>query len=328
MNHIPHARCLATSVSPVTGQRFMLMLLVLLNFIVPEVLAQVSTSDAEMAAGILQKVNQEDYEFNAREQTWLQQSDSIESAEMNYTVGLEIVNSFEDKARAYIRRAANIKTNLGVTAAKEYNSLGYLDYLAGEFNQAENYYLKARQSAGTDTQLKIKIYNNLANLKMEQADFDNASRYASISSSLGSQYSKTILTAIQSLKSIDEPTKRFYQLMDEGVRHSKLRKFEKAIMYYDQAMEIRPDNYRALNFKGYALVRLERYDEAEQVLEKGVKMVDDYNPMRVNLLKAYCGNSKLEKAREFTSELGTAQKVKELFQEDGDLRRRCKNLLS
>jgi Flp pilus assembly protein TadD len=314
VNHTPQAGRLPANVHSVSGQRFVLILLALLNFSVPQVF-------------ILRKATQEDYEFNAREQALLQQSDSIESAEVNYTVGLAIANSSENKARAYIRRAAAIKIKLRMTAAKEYNSLGYLDYLAGEFKQAENNYLKARQEAGSDTQLRIKIYNNLANLKMEQADFDNASRYASISSSLGSQYSKTILAAIQSLKSIDEPTKRFYQLMDEGVRNSKLRKFEKAIAYYDQAMEIRPDNYRALNFKGYALVRLGRYDEAEQVLEKGVKIVDDYNPMRVNLLKAYCSNNKLVKAREFTSELGPAEKLQELFREDGDLKRRCKNLL-
>ena len=327
MNYTPRAKRLTANVHPVSGQRFVLILLALLIFPVSQVFAQASTSDSELAAGILQKTTQEDFELSARELAWLQQSDSIESAEVNYEVGLALVNSSENKARAYIRRAAAIKTKLGMTAAKEYNSLGYLDYLEGEFKQAENNYLKARQEAGDDTQLRIKIYNNLANLKMEQADFDNASRYASISSSLGSQYSKTILAAIQSLKSIDEPTKRFYQLMDEGVRSSKLRKFETAIAYYDQAMEIRPDNYRALNFKGYALVRLGRYDEAEQVLEKGLKIVDDYNPMRVNLLKAYCGNNKLVKAREFTSELGTAEKLKELFREDGDLKRRCKSLL-
>jgi tetratricopeptide (TPR) repeat protein len=327
MKYVSFVERLPVDLNLAPADFFAIVLLALLSFPVAQSFAQEGASGAALDANILQKVAQENYDFNTQEQNRLQ-SESAESAELNYAVGLAILNSSESKAREYFQRALDIKVNLGMMAAKEHNSLGYLNYLAGELEEAEKNYSKAIQEAkaSDDTQLRIKIYNNMANLKMELGDLDKASSYASTSSSLGSHYSKTILAAIQSLDHLDEPDRKFYRLMDEGVSYRKNKKFGEAIIYYDQALEIRPENYRALNFKGYALIRLDRFDEAEKVLEKGVMVVDGYPPIGINLVKAYCSNNKLTKAREFMLQFGTAKNWEEFFEKDYDLRKRCKAL--
>lgn len=289
--------------------------------------AAAGSSNEEFLAGIQGKLNEDDFALNEGEERWLE-SRSPASATANYQIGLKLSDGYDSsQARDFIARAAEIRTELGLSAAREYNSLGYLQYLAGEFDHAQRSYQQARSDASDDdVDLRIKIYNNIANLMLERADFDNASRYASMSSALGSEYSRIILEAIQGLKGVDERTKEFYRLLDAGVAERQQGNFVEAIEFYDRALAITPDNFRALNFKGYALFRLARYDEAEAVLARGVQLVPDYNPLRLNLIKSYCSNDKSAAARELIPDLGPPEALEALFLGDAEFTRACAEL--
>ena len=55
------------------------------------------------------------------------------------------------------------------------------------------------------------------------------------------------------------------ELLNEG-------KYDEAIVYYDKALEIKPNDVDALNNKGLALYNLERYEEAITYYEKALEI--------------------------------------------------------
>ena len=61
-------------------------------------------------------------------------------------------------------------------------------------------------------------------------------------------------------------------LYNKGTSLAKLGKYEEAIVYFDKALEINPDNVEALNNTGVALAKLGKYKEAIECYDKALKL--------------------------------------------------------
>ena len=59
-------------------------------------------------------------------------------------------------------------------------------------------------------------------------------------------------------------------LVDKGIALGELKKFDQAIVDYDKALAIDPNDTRALGNKGHALLRLEKFDQAVNLLDKAL----------------------------------------------------------
>lgn len=68
-----------------------------------------------------------------------------------------------------------------------------------------------------------------------------------------------------------------------GVAYHKLNKIEKATSYFENALELDDTYYEAANSYGYMLFLLKRYDEAKKSFEYAIKLRSDYEPALKNL---------------------------------------------
>jgi tetratricopeptide (TPR) repeat protein len=62
----------------------------------------------------------------------------------------------------------------------------------------------------------------------------------------------------------------------KGIVLSKLKRYEEALSYFDQALELRPSYYSVLNNKGIALSKLENYEEAINCYNKVLRFDPKY----------------------------------------------------
>jgi len=61
-------------------------------------------------------------------------------------------------------------------------------------------------------------------------------------------------------------------LVEEGFSLSQLRRWEEAVLRYEQAIKIDPSYQKAFRNLGYALIRLGRFEEAERALSQGQEL--------------------------------------------------------
>lgn len=78
-------------------------------------------------------------------------------------------------------------------------------------------------------------------------------------------------------------------------------KYERAIAKFDEALEVQPDHRGALGGKGVSLMALERYQEAEQVLDYSIEYLtanlEDDDPTGIGALSAAYANRGIIKDR-------------------------------
>ena len=67
---------------------------------------------------------------------------------------------------------------------------------------------------------------------------------------------------------IDLKTAGFETLVDAGVEKYKKNLFDEAIIYFDKAIGIKPNNPDLLNLKGISLIKLEKYSHASSVYDE------------------------------------------------------------
>jgi tetratricopeptide (TPR) repeat protein len=69
-----------------------------------------------------------------------------------------------------------------------------------------------------------------------------------------------------------------------GYCASECGRTEEAVVHHQHAVELEPDNYLHLNDLGYALLQADRYDEAENVLRRAIRLAPpDYELATGNL---------------------------------------------
>ncbi|WP_236139498.1 tetratricopeptide repeat protein [Mongoliitalea daihaiensis] len=62
------------------------------------------------------------------------------------------------------------------------------------------------------------------------------------------------------------------ELFQEGIRHLEESDYQKAITYFDRAIDKQADFTSALNAKGIALIQLAQYDRAIETLNRSIKI--------------------------------------------------------
>ena len=84
-----------------------------------------------------------------------------------------------------------------------------------------------------------------------------------------------ILISLSSIPVFAESENDIEILNDKGRELFALGELEKAISYFDQALEIEPDNVTILNDKGNALNSLEKYYEASKIFDKVLEIIPE-----------------------------------------------------
>ena len=83
-----------------------------------------------------------------------------------------------------------------------------------------------------------------------------------------------------------------------GIRAFRKKQYGQAVEHYDEAIRADPTDIQNLDYKGYALFRANRHEEAVATLEQLRELAPDYLFGRLNLAKAYCAQDKNDAALE------------------------------
>ena len=75
---------------------------------------------------------------------------------------------------------------------------------------------------------------------------------------------------------VDVDKEKMRSLNDLGLTFQAQKKFNKAIKYYDIALEIKPDMFEALGNKAYCMMLTDRFDEAYKLYEKSIEVKNDF----------------------------------------------------
>jgi tetratricopeptide (TPR) repeat protein len=59
-------------------------------------------------------------------------------------------------------------------------------------------------------------------------------------------------------------------------------RYEEAIKQYEQAIRLKPDSWKAWNYRGVALLQLGRYEESIASFDKALEIKPDYQAAKTN----------------------------------------------
>lgn len=171
-----------------------------------------------------------------------------------------------------------------------------------------------------DNALARKASNNLGVLAYSSGDYQQAQRQFNAAPSQQSTTASTYLNLIGKQQQASEVNK----FIAEGVSLRRRGLFESAINAYDQALAIEANNVRALEYKGYALFRLGKNQQTEQVLNLALEQDPNRINSLINLMKSLCSQHNQNgldqlKAR-FNQQLLSQQQT---LQQDGELKQVC-----
>ena len=99
------------------------------------------------------------------------------------------------------------------------------------------------------------------------------------------------------------------ELVKEGDRAFKSRKFSEAIEYYDKVIEESPDNKVAWNNKGLAITKLKKYEDAIVAYQRAIEIDPNYSLPQKNL-------EKVEKRLKIDKEEKDEEESSETVEED------------
>lgn len=141
-------------------------------------------------------------------------------------------------------------------------------------------------------------YFQIAQLLIEEENYDEASLYINKMLSLDLPHSFKILAYNLKLKIVGkqkrkeeaenlklkiEEIKKCERLFSEGLKYAELKYYEKAIEKFNKVIEIEPENGSAYYNKGLALEHLQRFSEALDCYSKSISL----NPEVENRKSAY-----------------------------------------
>jgi hypothetical protein len=127
------------------------------------------------------------------------------------------------------------------------------------------------------------------------------------------------LTTPSTVKARSNEAEAYKQI---GRQRALKKDFEGALINYKRSLEEGPDDPQTLNFKGYALYRLSRFDKAEQVLRQGLERAPDDRLLLLNLAKAQCGRGHFDAAKLTLNESALTQH-KNMLRNESELLRVC-----
>ena len=174
------------------------------------------------------------------------------------------------KSGAAFGKAAEVKS--GHTGAL--NNIGGYFYTKQQPDSAIYYFHKAIESDSTDD----KPYQNLGRTFLNAGMTDSALFYYKKAKSL-SPYGVDVDKALKELEGLSSDSsssatgiQTFDNLFSLAENYSARRDFEKAEIYYRRALELRPDDIRALNNLGFAFQAQGKFDDAIKMFNRVIEI--------------------------------------------------------
>jgi tetratricopeptide (TPR) repeat protein len=85
--------------------------------------------------------------------------------------------------------------------------------------------------------------------------------------------------------------------------YAQLNDTDRALKYWQQALELRPDYPEALNNLGVLFLRQGRTAEAQEEFQKAIRVAADFDQPYLNLARLYITQGEKTRAREILMEL-------------------------
>jgi len=196
-----------------------------------------------------------------------------------------VKNGDIEQARELVRAqiTPDAKTNIN---ARTENVIGWVSFTIGRHDEAELYLKESLSSSiesGDIDTAKIAA-NNLGILYFSNDALDESMYYFSRS------YNRETPIAMQYRALIEKKRNELIAVsaLERGVQQRLNRDFEKAIISYNTALEHKPDDDEAIEYKGYALFRMGKYDEAIEALNLSKRINPERKFVHLNLAKVYC----------------------------------------
>lgn len=206
--------------------------------------------------------------------------------------------------------------------AKVNNAMGWTYFSDGNNEKAKRYLQQALTlSAESDnTRLAEKASNNLGVVEYTAGNLDAAEVHFLNKWSKGSETSLRYLELIKQQRTLEE----VHGIISQGVTYAIDKNYADAIVEYDKALAIEPDNVRALEYKGYTLYRLNNYAEALTALKKAQAIKPEQFNVLINLMKAYCASDKTDVAKQLIEDNKTLLiSNSTILHGDGELQKTC-----
>lgn len=191
----------------------------------------------------------------------------------------ESLSRFEE-AEKYLDKSQN--------SAGFYNAMGWTAYKTGNFEKArtllEQALAQALKNKEKDSNLILKIYNNLGIVEFMDDNLDKAKGYFSSKDTSGSDVAKYYLGEIQRL----ETEKKANDHILSGLDLQLKKEYDQALEEYEKALALSPDNARALGYKGKILYLKKEYKSAVAILEKAYGKDQTAPAVISDLIKSSC----------------------------------------
>jgi Flp pilus assembly protein TadD len=230
-----------------------------------------------------------------------------------------------EQALTMLQQAQEVADTVEAQAVTQ-NALGWTYHNLGQDEKARQHLFESLQKAVEigDMALAQKASNNIGVIEFVQGNLQEAVQHFS------SPWAHDSPTAQKFLRDIaqEQRQKDLARLIADGVLHRLNGDFTEALALYDQALTLDPQDLRALEFKGYALYRMQNFVEAEEVLQKAYALDPQQMGVVVNLLKVYCASERTQAAQDFFAQHQEFfLSRQETLKNDGELRRVCAQAL-
>jgi Flp pilus assembly protein TadD len=230
-----------------------------------------------------------------------------------------------EQALIILQQAEELADTVQAQAVTQ-NAIGWTYHNLGQDDKARKYLIDSLNKAIEigDANLAQKASNNIGVVELIQGNLQQAVHYFS------SKWAKNSPTAQKFLQEIEEQERQrtVTSFIAEGVSYRLNGDFAEAITLYDKALALDPQNLRALEFKGYALYRMNSYPEAEKILNQAYELDSKQLGVVINLLKLHCASGKTEAAQNFFRQHREyLLSHQETLKNDGEFLKVCAGLL-
>lgn len=237
-----------------------------------------------------------------------------------------------DEARALMKEGRNeaaivllegaVKEAEGAERAQLLNALGWLNFMEDRSEAAARLYEAALQEAlqAGDRALATRIKNNIGMNHYVEGDLEAAEKVFTDTAAEGSTVAKRYLEDVFRQKKVAKVN----DLVRRGVDARMAGKFDDAVEQYSNALRIDPANPRALEFRGYAYLRMGELAKSREDLEKSFEIDPSRLATVVNLLKVSCAEGDRQAFDRFAKQNAEAvAKHAAAITGDPELRRLC-----
>lgn len=204
------------------------------------------------------------------------------------------------------------------------NLIGWSYFSLGKMSDAEMYLNSALASAEQENNPEIRrlASNNLGVLYFVIGDLDKSLSFFNRPDTKGTRIATQYRSLIEE-KRVEVEAERNLQA---GMAHRGNLEFAEAVKSYDKSLSLVSNDARVLEYKGYALFRLGKHEDAINTLEAALKAdsAKSLPLLPLNLIKAYCAAGQDDKIDSLIRAANvSASKLESWWQRDREFQLVC-----